>query len=131
MKIKYVVFSCPTPPLTAQPALEQSTRSRAAPVKPAPAPAKTKNKVCPGNKRAKNICIYGNTGAYFAALFIFHSASVVEPVVRILPTRSAARSAAPVQKDKPRDNPAGKQQSKAMVDTFSECDIKSEKPALT
>ncbi|TMS22047.1 Disks large-associated protein 5 [Larimichthys crocea] len=66
----------------AQPAVERSTRSRVAPVKPAaaPAPAKTKTKVC-----------------------------AVEPVVRALSTRSANRppvTAAPAVKEKPKDKPA-------------------------
>ncbi|XP_027145450.1 disks large-associated protein 5 isoform X2 [Larimichthys crocea] len=66
----------------AQPAVERATRSRVAPVKPAaaPAPAKTKTKVC-----------------------------AVEPVVRALSTRSANRppvTAAPAVKEKPKDKPA-------------------------
>ncbi|KAK5850600.1 hypothetical protein PBY51_001466 [Eleginops maclovinus] len=65
-----------------QPAVERSTRSRVAPVKPAlaPAPAATKIKVC-----------------------------AVEPVVRATSTRSANRppvTAAPVVKDKPKGKPA-------------------------
>ncbi|XP_071319620.1 disks large-associated protein 5 isoform X2 [Trachinotus anak] len=64
----------------AQPAVERSTRTRVAPVKPAPAPLTTKTKVC-----------------------------AVEPSVRALSTRSANRppvTAVPVVKDKPKDKAA-------------------------
>ncbi|XP_049916531.1 disks large-associated protein 5 isoform X2 [Epinephelus moara] len=64
----------------AQPAAERSTRSRAAPVKPAPVPAPAKTQVC-----------------------------AVEPVARALPTRSANRppvTAAPAVKDKPKGKSA-------------------------
>ncbi|KAG7226420.1 hypothetical protein INR49_013832, partial [Caranx melampygus] len=64
----------------AQPAVERSTRTRVAPVKPASAPVTNKTKVC-----------------------------AVEPTVRALSTRSTNRppvTAAPVVKDKPKDKAA-------------------------
>ncbi|XP_039992087.1 disks large-associated protein 5 isoform X2 [Xiphias gladius] len=64
----------------AQPAVDRSTRTRAAPLKPAPAPLMTRTKVC-----------------------------AVEPAVRALSTRSANRppvTAVPVVKDKPKDKAA-------------------------
>ncbi|XP_033975112.1 LOW QUALITY PROTEIN: disks large-associated protein 5 [Trematomus bernacchii] len=75
----------------AQPAVERSTRTRVAPVKPAPAPAATKIKVC-----------------------------AVEAVVRAASTRSANRPPvkAPVVKDKPKGKPADVRttRSRAFVD---------------
>ncbi|KAK5905711.1 hypothetical protein CgunFtcFv8_001641 [Champsocephalus gunnari] len=72
----------------AQPAVERSTRSRVAPVKPAPAPAATKIKVC-----------------------------AVEPVVRAASIRSANRPpvTAPVVKGKPKGKPADARTTRSRV----------------